>query len=53
MMHKKCDWPENMILLKNLQFLPNHYETWPKLVTHELLILTKFHTDLIKIVDFY
>ena len=51
-MHKKVNWPRNRLLLKNLQFLPNHYETWPKLATHESLILTKFHSAWIKIVEF-
>ena len=41
-----------MILNKNLQFLPNHYEIWLKLAVHELLILPKFLTDWIEIVDF-
>ena len=41
-----------MLLLKNLQFLPNDYETRLKLSTHEYLILTEFHTDWVKIVDF-
>ena len=35
-----------MILLKNPQFLRNHYET------HEYHSLTKFHIDCVKIVDF-
>ena len=38
--------------LENPQFLRNHYETWSKCGTHELLILTKFRNDFIKIVDF-
>ena len=41
-----------MLLLKNLQFLPNDYETWSKLNTHEHLILTEFHDHWVKIVDF-
>ena len=41
-----------MLLIKNPQFFPNHYETWPPWPTHELLILTKFHNDWVKIVDF-
>ena len=28
------------------------YETWSKLLSHSLHILTKFHNDLVKIVDF-
>ena len=51
-MHKKCDWPKNMLLLKNPQFLPNHFETLSKYATQELLILAKFHDDWVKIVDF-
>ena len=35
------DSVKNMLLLKNLQFLPDHYET-----------LSKFRNDRIKIVDF-
>ena len=27
---KKCDWPRNILLMKNPQFLPNYYETWSK-----------------------
>ena len=41
-----------MLLLKNLQFLPDHYETLTKEGTHEDLILTKFRNDRVKIVDF-
>ena len=41
-----------MLLIKNLQFLPDHYETLTKEGTHEDLILTKFRNDLVKIVDF-
>ena len=41
-----------MLLLKNLQFLPNDYETRTKLSTHEYLILAEFHNDWVKIVDF-
>ena len=39
------DFPKNVLLLKNPQFLPNLYETLLKLDTHEYLILTKFHND--------
>ena len=28
--HPNCDWPGNLLLLKNPQFLPDHYETWTK-----------------------
>ena len=41
-----------MLLLKNLQFLPDHYETLTKEGTQEDLILTKFRNDPVKIVDF-
>ena len=41
-----------MLLLKNLQFLPNNYETRSKLTTHEYLILTEFQIHWVKIVDF-
>ena len=41
-----------MLLLKNTQFLRNHYEPWSNCGTHELLILTKFRNDFTKIVDF-
>ena len=40
-----------MLLLKNLQFLPNDFETRSKLSTHEYLFLTEFHNDMAKIVD--
>ena len=43
---------KNMLLPKNLQFLPDHYETLTKEGTHEDLILTKFCNDLVNIVDF-
>ena len=41
-----------MLLLKNPQFLPNHFETLSKLGTHEDLILTKLRNDWVKIVGF-
>ena len=48
------DSVKNLLLLKNLQFLPDHYETLTKEGTHdhEYLILTKFRNDWVKIVDF-
>ena len=46
------DSVKNMLLLKNPQFLPYHYEILTKEGTHEDLILTKFRNDRIKIVDF-
>ena len=42
----------HLLLLKNLQFLPNDYETRSKLITREYLILTEFHNHWVKIVDF-
>ena len=41
-----------MLLLKNPQFLTNHYEIVSKKSTHEYLILLKFRYDWVKIVDF-
>ena len=41
-----------MLLLKNLQFLPDHYETLTKEGTLEDLILTIFRNDPVKIEDF-
>ena len=45
-----------MIPAKNeanyIQFLPNHADIQAILPTHELVILTKFHNNWIKIVDF-
>ena len=46
------DFDKNMLLLKNPQFLPDHYETLSKLGTHEYLIVSKFRNDWVKIVDF-
>ena len=43
----------HMLLLKNLQFLPNDYETRSKSSSHECLILTKFYNHWVKIVDFF
>ena len=41
-----------MLLLKNPQFLYDHYEILTKEGTHEGHILTKFRNDQIKILDF-
>ena len=41
-----------MILLKNLQFSPNDYESWSKLSPREYFILTDFQNHWVKIVDF-
>ena len=46
------DSPKNMLLFKNPQFLPNHYETLSKWGPHENLILAKFRNYWVKIVDF-
>ena len=46
------DFDSTYIFIKNLQFLPNDYETRPKLSTQECLILTEFHNQWVKIVDF-
>ena len=46
------DSVKNMLLSKNPQFLPYHYEILIKEGTHEDLILTKFRNNRIKIVDF-
>ena len=48
----KPDSAKNLLLLKNLQFLPNYYETLWKKGTHVYPILTKFRYDLVKIVYF-
>ena len=50
--HTNVDFDKNMLLLKNPQFLPDHYETLSKLGTHEYLIVSKFRDDWVKIVDF-
>ena len=39
------DSVKNMLLLKNPQFLSDHYEILTKEGTHEDLILTKFRND--------
>ena len=50
--HANLDSTKNVLLLKNLQFLPNHNETLLKGGVHVYLIFTKFHNNWIKIVDF-
>ena len=47
-----CVPGESILLFKNPQFSPNHYEILSKWGTHEDFILTKFRYDWIKIVDF-
>ena len=49
---KKSDTYWNVLLIKNPQFLPNHYETSSKWSSDEVSILTKSHTNWAKIVDF-
>ena len=39
-------------ITKNLQFLSYHFETWSKRRAIEVVLLTKFHDDSSKIVDF-
>ena len=46
------DWSRNWLLIKTSQFLPNQADIQVILSTHKLIILTKFHNDLIKIVNF-
>ena len=46
------DSSKNMLLLRNSQFLPNHYETLSKLTTHEDLIWTKFRNEWVKNLNF-
>ena len=41
-----------MLLLKNPQFLRNHYENWWKCLPHEYHIFTNFRNDCVKIEDF-
>ena len=41
-----------MLLVKNPQFQTNQADILGKLHTHELIILTNFHNDSAKIVDF-
>ena len=41
-----------MLLLKNPQFLSDHYEILTKEGSHEDLILTIFRNDRVKTVDF-
>ena len=43
---------EDMLLLKDPQFLPNDYETRSKFRTHEYFIQTEFRNHWVKIVDF-
>ena len=51
-MQKKLDWLKKLLLVKDSQFLSNQADIQAILPTHELVILTKFHKDWPKIVDF-
>ena len=50
--NKKGPTFKNWLLVKNPQFLSNPNETWWKYLSHEVTILTKFHEDWRKDVDF-
>ena len=52
-MHKKGLKLKTSPLIKNLQFSSNLADIQAKLPTHEVIILTKFHKDCKKIVDFF
>ena len=52
-MQKKLDWLKNWLLVKNPQFLSNQADVQVTLPTHELIILTNFHKDWQKFVDFF
>ena len=49
---KKQDWPRNSPLVKILQFYFNSAHILPISPTHEVTLLTKFHNDCAKIVEF-
>ena len=51
-MQKKLDWLKISPVVKDLQFLSNQAEIQAILIAHELFILTKFHKDWQKILDF-
>ena len=50
---KKWDWFQIIVILKNLHFLPYHYETLSIWLTHEKVILPESYTIWNKIVDFF
>ena len=52
-MHKKGHNLNTSPLIKNPQFSSNLADIQAKLPTHEVVILTKFHKDCKKIVDFF
>ena len=43
---------QKLAMSKNPHFLSNLHETFSKYLAHEIIILTKFHEDWIKNVDF-
>ena len=43
---------QQLAISKKSTFLSNLHETWSKYLAHEIIILTKFHEDWIKNVDF-
>ena len=49
---KKNDWVKMFPLVRNPQFLSNQADFQGILPTHELVTLTNFRKDLLKIVDF-
>ena len=49
---KKRDWPRNSPLVKILQFYFNSAHILTISPTHEVTLLTKFHNDCAKIVEF-
>ena len=49
---KKTGQGQKLTTNKNPQFLSYHHETWPKKPPQQYVILTKFHDDSTKIVDF-
>ena len=51
-MQQKIDWLKISPLVENLQSLCNQADILAILPTNELVILTKFHKDLQKIVNF-
>ena len=51
-MHKKGHKLKTSSLVKNQQFSSNLADIQAKLPTHEAIILTKFHKECKKIVDF-
>ena len=50
--NQKVDKPKNWLLVKNLHFLSNPYETWWKWLSHGVKIFTKFHKNWTEIRDF-